>query len=274
MQVAQVRELILNKRFLMSQKLNLLSQGDSKDDDENDDNNDEDSENDDDGEEETKDDEYVRTPDYNVLTVEEEYDELYKDVNVRSKVAEQEEVGKGDAKMTDAARESGSNQSSSVSSDFASKFLILDNVSPANNEVASMLNVKARHKESTIQAPPLLSELVTTITENSNVAATTVPLTIHPFTPIPPQSTPTPAPTTESTSTLILALPDFSSLFGFDNRVSTLKKELVGYAVQTAFQSYTAEFEKEAKAEQDRFIDIIDKLVKDMIKEELKSQLP
>nr|GEW76977.1 hypothetical protein [Tanacetum cinerariifolium] len=78
----------------------------------------------------------------------EEYDELYKDVNVRSKVAEHEEVRKGDAVMPDTTHESasheksyeqviedahmtltssqkteGSKQSSSVSSDFASKLI-------------------------------------------------------------------------------------------------------------------------------------------------------
>ncbi|GJV05225.1 hypothetical protein Tco_1338794 [Tanacetum coccineum] len=229
----------------------------SEDDDENDDNNDKDSENDDDGgsdahdsertdsdeeeipnlnlkddeEEESKDDEYVRTPDEETNDDymefdEEEYDELYKDVNVTSKVAEHEEVGKGDAKMTDVTRESGSKQSSSVSSDFASKFLILDNVPPVNNEVASLMNVKVSHEESSTQAPPLISEPVTTIMEIPTVAAITVPLTVQPFTPIPHQSTPTPTPTTESTTTSIPAIPDFSSLFGFDNRVSTLEKKL------------------------------------------------
>ncbi|GKF70511.1 hypothetical protein Tco_0203568, partial [Tanacetum coccineum] len=51
-----------------------------------------------DDEEEEKEEEDVRTPDsFEFNDDEEEYDELYKDVNVRSKVAEHEEVGKGDA---------------------------------------------------------------------------------------------------------------------------------------------------------------------------------
>ncbi|GKC13842.1 hypothetical protein Tco_1010624 [Tanacetum coccineum] len=125
------------------------SWGDSEDDNESDDNNDEDSENDDDDgndaqdsertdldedenpnlnlnvdeEEETQEEEYVHTTNYSVPTDEEtdnenkefddeEYDDLYKDVNVRSKVAEHEEVGKGDVEMTDATRESGSQEKS------------------------------------------------------------------------------------------------------------------------------------------------------------------
>ncbi|GJR71405.1 hypothetical protein Tco_0083770 [Tanacetum coccineum] len=43
---------------------------------------------------------------------------------------------------------------------------------------------------------------------------------------LPQLMTPTPAPTTASTTTSIPALPDFSSLFGFDQRVSTLETEL------------------------------------------------
>ncbi|GJX43587.1 hypothetical protein Tco_0260263 [Tanacetum coccineum] len=66
-----------------------------------------------------------------------------------------------------------SKQSSFVSSNFASKFLILDNVLPVVDEVASMMNVKVRQEESSIQAPLLLSIPVTAILETSIVPATT-----------------------------------------------------------------------------------------------------
>ncbi|GJU55825.1 integrase, catalytic region, zinc finger, CCHC-type containing protein [Tanacetum coccineum] len=281
------------------------SWGDNEDDNESDDNNDEGSENNDDSgndaqdsertdsdeeenpnlnmnvdeEEETQEEEYVHSPDYSVPTDEEtddgnkefddeEYGNLYKDVNVRSKVTKHEEVGKGDVEMTDATRESssqensyeqviedthvtlttsqnteGSKQSSSVSSDFASKFLILDNVPPVVDEVASMMNVKVHQEESSTQAPPLLSEPVTAILETSTIPTTTISLTIQPFTSISQQPTPTSKPTTEPSTTLIPALPDFSSLFGFNHRVSILEKEL-------------------------------SQLKQDIIKDEVKSQLP
>ncbi|GJS70160.1 hypothetical protein Tco_0703001 [Tanacetum coccineum] len=214
--------------------------GDSDDDNESDDNDNEGSENDDDSgngthdsertdsneeenpnlnlnvdeEEETQEEEYVHTTDYSVPTDEEtddenmefddeEYDDLYKDVNVRSKVSKHEEVGKGDVEMTDATCESGSQeksyeqvvedayvtlttlqmtegskQSSFVSSDFTSKFLILDNVPPVFDEVTSMMNVKVRQEESSTQAPPLLSEPVTAIPKTSTVPTTIIPPTI------------------------------------------------------------------------------------------------
>ncbi|GJV53235.1 hypothetical protein Tco_1448976 [Tanacetum coccineum] len=142
------------------------------------------------------------------------------------------------------------------------KFLNLDNVPPADNEVASMMNVKVRHEESSTQAPSLLTVPVTVIPKTSTVAATTIPLTIQPCTLIPQQSTPTPAPTTEPTTTSIPALLDFSSLFGFDQIVFALEKELSQFK------------QKKAQAKKDRYIDLIEKSIKDIIKDEVKSQLP
>ncbi|GKB50410.1 hypothetical protein Tco_0901163 [Tanacetum coccineum] len=254
--------------------------------------------------------EYVRTPDnYEFADDDEEYEELYKDVNVRLKDVEHEEERKGDAEMTNAGRDDGTNettyelvkddehvilttvhetqktkvplQSSSISSDFATQFLNLDNPSPADTEINSMMNIDVRHEEPSTQTPPLLT--------------------------IPVMSTPTPtfAPTTETTTTSIPALLDFSSLFGFDQSVSVLEKELsqlkqVDYSAQLlktiksqipamidaqlsiriedsipkAFWSYTTEFEKQAQGEKKRYIDLTEKSVKDIIKDEVKSQLP
>ncbi|GJU26634.1 hypothetical protein Tco_1165255 [Tanacetum coccineum] len=213
-----------------------------------------------DNEEEEKEKEDVRTPDsFEFNHDDEEYDELYKDVNMRLKLAEHEEVGKGDAEMTDITHES-SKQSSSVSSDFASKFLNLDNVSPVIDGVASMMNVKTPHEELSTQAHPNLSVPVTAILKTSTVHVTTVTLIIQPFSSIPHITTPTPIPTTKPTTSLIPALPDFASLFGFDQRVSALEQDLS--------QSYTAEFEKKAQAEKEKYIDIIEKSVKEIIKDE------
>ncbi|GJY86459.1 hypothetical protein Tco_0500485, partial [Tanacetum coccineum] len=103
----------------------------------------------------------------------------------------------------------------------------------------------------------------------STVHVTTVTPIIQPFSSIPQMTTPTPIPTTESTTSSILALPDFASLFGFDQRVSTLEQDL-----SQVKQSYTEEFKKKAQAEKEKYIDIIEKSVKEIIKDEVKSQLP
>nr|GEU90359.1 hypothetical protein [Tanacetum cinerariifolium] len=124
--------------------------------------------------------------------------------------------GKGEVKMTDATRESGSQEKSYEQ-------VVEDEHVTLVDEVASLMNIKVHQEESSTQAPPILLVPVTAIPETSTVQATTVHPTIQPFTSIPQQSTPTPEPTTEPSTTLI---PDLSSLFRFDHRVSTLEKEL------------------------------------------------
>ncbi|GJY38549.1 hypothetical protein Tco_0424913 [Tanacetum coccineum] len=153
-------------------------------------------------------------------------------------------------------------QSSFVSSDFANQFLNLDNVLPTNTEVVSMMNVKVRHEEPSTQTPLLLNIPVTVIPKTSTATKSTIPPTIQPITPLQQQSTPTPtpAPTTATTTNSVPALPDFSSLFRFDQRKS--------------FRSYTIEFEKKAKDERKRYIDLVDNFVKEIIKDEVNSQLP
>ncbi|GKC09753.1 hypothetical protein Tco_1001363 [Tanacetum coccineum] len=231
-----------------------------------------------DDEEEEYEEEYLRTPDNYEFSND---DDEYEDVNVRLKDAEHEKEGKGDADMTDVKTE-GPMQSSSVSSDFARQFLNLDNVPPVDNEFISMMNVKVHHEEPSTQTPSFLTILVTVIPETSIAAAPTIPPKIPPIAPLPQQSTPTPtpAPTTDTTTTSILALLDFSSLFDFDQRsqipamINAQHSTRLEDSIQKAFRSYTTKFEKKAQGEKQRYIDLIEKSVKDIIKDEVKSQLP
>ncbi|GJR68552.1 hypothetical protein Tco_0014617 [Tanacetum coccineum] len=285
-----------NKDFHISQASGLDDNNEFNDDDDDDDNiNDDDSKNeDDDGndahdsqrtnsedddknpsftlkdyDEEEHDEEY-ESDDDNENVFEEEDDDLYKDVDVRSLGVEQEKERKGDEEMTDA------NQNVSQEN----KVLILDNVSPVVDEVASIMNVKNRKEESSTRAPSLFIVPETAIPETSTAHATTVPPTISMITPLPQLMKPSHASITVPTTTSIPALPDFSSLFGFDQRVSTLETELsqlkqadlsaqllesvksqlltmvddllstrIGYATKTTLQSYTKEFEKKAQEE-------------------------
>ncbi|GKC44784.1 hypothetical protein Tco_1062506 [Tanacetum coccineum] len=48
----------------------------------------------------------------------------------------------------------------------------------------------------------------------------------------------------------------------------------LGDSIQKAIRSYTPEFEKGAQAEKKRYIDLIEKLMKDIINDEVKTQLP
>ncbi|GKD25225.1 hypothetical protein Tco_1231439, partial [Tanacetum coccineum] len=235
--------------------INKGTDDDSNDDDSDDVSNDGDDDvNSDDGEEEYEE-EYIRTPNnYEFTDDEEEYEELYKYINVRLRDVEHGEEGKEDTEKTDVGHDAGTQettyeqvkddepviltivhdtqktevplQSSSISSDFATQFLNLDNPSPTDTEINSMMNIDVRHEEPSTLTPPLFTILVTAIPETSSAATSTIHPLIPPFIPIPQTSTPTPAPTTETTTTLIPALPNFSSLFEFDQRVFVLEKEL------------------------------------------------
>ncbi|GKE13363.1 hypothetical protein Tco_1416914 [Tanacetum coccineum] len=92
------------------------SWGDSGDDDSNDDDSDELTKNDDEDDVESDANADKEGSDSEKTDSDEDenlnYDELYKDVNVRSKVAEHEEVGKGDVEMTDTTHESASQEKS------------------------------------------------------------------------------------------------------------------------------------------------------------------
>ncbi|GKB86124.1 retrovirus-related pol polyprotein from transposon TNT 1-94 [Tanacetum coccineum] len=237
---------------------------------------------------------------------EDQYELLYRDVNVNLQVDEydvknaersgaqpkdQEPVLQYEdahVTLTASQKTEGQTQSSSVSSGFTSKFLNLENVNPADYTLTTIMDTFAQ--------------------QTSSLVLTTTPLPPPSITPPPQQATPIPEPTTSAPTpepqTSASDVPDFASLFQFNQRVFNLEQEVsqlkqddksaqisesiksqvpvlvdehlstrVGYVVQTAFHSYKVDFEKEAQAEQDRFIEIIDNTVKELVKDEVKGQL-
>ncbi|GJU52749.1 hypothetical protein Tco_1226463 [Tanacetum coccineum] len=209
---------------------------------------------------------------------EDDYEMLYRDVNVN---LQQEDADKTND-------DQGGAQDLDIQYEDA-HLLNLENVYPAEYTLASVMD--------------------TTAQKTSFTVITTTPLPLPLVIPPTPQATPIPAPTIHAptileSTTSVPVLLDFAFVFQFNQRVSSLEQEVsqikqadnsaqliessksqiptlvdkhlstrLGYAVQTAFQSYKVEFEKEAQAEQERFIEIIDKSVKEMIKDEVKSQL-
>ncbi|GJY36994.1 hypothetical protein Tco_0422372 [Tanacetum coccineum] len=115
--------------------------------------------------------------------------------------------------------------SSSRSSDLASKFLNFSDIPQTDAEIVSPLDVHVHHEVPRTQAPTLLSAPVSVIPESSPVF-TNIPQSSHTFTPTPIQATPTPSPTIETTNPLS-NLPDFSSVFRFNDRITALEKEVV-----------------------------------------------
>nr|GEY98854.1 hypothetical protein [Tanacetum cinerariifolium] len=125
-------------------------------------------------------------------------------------------------------------QSSSVSSDFTSKFLNLENLTPTNTEIASLMKTSASQD--------------------------TIPPTPHTlFTPVTQQQTPT-LPIT--TSTTIPKLPDFSFVFKFDQR-----------AVDGVMQLQTNKLREEAQAENEDFLNQVDTTMKSIIKDQVRAQV-
>ncbi|GJT56427.1 retrovirus-related pol polyprotein from transposon TNT 1-94 [Tanacetum coccineum] len=204
------------------------SWGDSDDDESNDDKSDEvtkDDEEDEDGNdahdsERTDSDDDDENPSFTLKDYdEEEHDEEYESDDDKENVYKEEDgdlykdsyeqvVEDAHVTLTSSQKTESSKQISSVSSNFASKFLILDHVSPVVDEVAFMMNVKIRQEELSTKTPSLFFVPETAIQEI------------------------------------------------------------------TALQSYTKEFEKKPQEERKLYIDVVEKSIKDIIKDEVKSQLP
>ncbi|GKC02835.1 hypothetical protein Tco_0994445 [Tanacetum coccineum] len=112
--------------------------------------------------------------------------------------------------------------SSSRSSDLASKFLIFLDIPHTDAEIVSPLDVHVHQEVPRTQAPTLLTILVSVITESSPVY-TNIPQSSQTITPPPILTTPNPPPTIETTNPLS-TLPDFASVFRFQDRIQHFGK--------------------------------------------------
>ncbi|GKF41553.1 hypothetical protein Tco_0124895, partial [Tanacetum coccineum] len=88
----------------------------------------------------------------------------------------------------------------------------------------SPLDVPVHHEVPRTQAPTLLTIPVFVNPESSPVFIN-IPQSLHTFTPTPIQSTPIPPPTTTTTNPLS-TLPDFASIFRFNDRIVALEKDV------------------------------------------------
>ncbi|GJZ30696.1 hypothetical protein Tco_0575743 [Tanacetum coccineum] len=114
--------------------------------------------------------------------------------------------------------------SSSRLSDLASKFLNFSDIPQNDAEIVSPLDVHIHHEVLRTQAPTLLKIPDSVITESSPVL-TNISQSSQTFTPPPILTTPTPPPTIETTNPLS-TLPDFTSVFRFNDRITALEKEV------------------------------------------------
>ncbi|GKC81417.1 hypothetical protein Tco_1137134, partial [Tanacetum coccineum] len=228
------------------------SWGDSGDDDDSndDDSNDDVGDDEDDKEEEAQKDEYVHTPEDYVHTEdetndeskefdEEEYEELYVDVNISLKDAEladkkKEGVGnqvKDDAQVTQKIE--GPIPSSSISFNYAAKYLNFDNIPPVDTEVVSMLDINVQHEVP--RTSPLLTILVSVIPENTifnppeidtTASSTTISSLLSSLFPHLQQLTPIPTPTTTEATTSTTSISESETLTAFHQRITNLENDV------------------------------------------------
>ncbi|GKB63822.1 hypothetical protein Tco_0920008 [Tanacetum coccineum] len=237
--------------------------------------------------------------------------ELYKDVNINlgSEDVEMTDADQGGAEQHNVFQESGFEQvvkdahvtitivhdkqktdgtleSSSVSSDFTSKLLYLDNTPPRLDETSS-------------QTSSLFIVPVTAILEITS--ATTVPPPPPFFNPLQHEATPTPTPTTSKATTSTPALLDFASIFKFNKRVTNLEADLsemkqvdqyakafssipaivdrymdnkLREAINKAIQAHNLDCKQNAQDEKNEYIGLVDTSMRTIIREEVATQLP
>ncbi|GKB26411.1 hypothetical protein Tco_0865812 [Tanacetum coccineum] len=270
------------------------SDKDSWGDSEDEDNDDDDGDNDDDGNSDNHDDDSddERTEsDRDELDDEETMDdeeddevikELYDDVN-----QEEEDAHVTLTPVIEAHKADEPIQSSSVSSDFTSKLLNLENPSPVDNEIASLLETSAHHE--------------TAIPEITYGFTTTTPPPTPFFNPLLQQQTPTFTTTTSKNPTVTLPkIPNFASVFKFDQRVSVLESKMseskqtnqfaeavssilgivdkylaskMKEVVDVVVQLQTNKLRKEAQAKNQEFLNQVDSTMKIIIKDQVTAQV-
>nr|GFA71412.1 hypothetical protein [Tanacetum cinerariifolium] len=240
------------------------NEDDSDDDGNNDASNDEGTEFDNNQNDDDKEEEYVRTP------------SRYESINDENKHVNKEEYDSIDEEL------------------YKDMNVKLKDVEHGKEGKTNVENTDAGHDDNqVIRHPHFLPILVTIIPETSTSTGTTIPLPIPPFTHLLHQSTPT----TKATTSLLKIL-DFSSLCGFNQRVSILKKEhsqlkqvdhsaqlleAIKSQVHAAVESHLGTrlrntiqqvLKEDVKSGKEKYMEFIDKYVKANVIDQVRIQLP
>ncbi|GJZ39191.1 hypothetical protein Tco_0585754 [Tanacetum coccineum] len=167
--------------------------------------------------------------------------------------------------------------SSSHSSDLAAKFLNFSDIPYTDAEIVSPIDVHVHHEVPSQQTPTLLIVPVLVISDSSPVFSTVIPQYLPSFTSPPQQSTPTPPPTTAAINPQS-ALPNFAYVFQFNNRVTTLEKEVVALKKDPLHTQVTAlvddHLDARLGATRDEFMNFLSGSLTARILEQVQNQLP
>ncbi|GKC83501.1 hypothetical protein Tco_1139218, partial [Tanacetum coccineum] len=127
------------------------------------------------------------------------------------------------------------------------KLLNLENPSPSDNEIASLMETTDRH--------------ATAVPENTFGFTITIPPPPLFFNPLLQQAIATPTPTTSEATTLFPSILDCSSVFRFNDRVTNLEKDLdnkLGEAINKVIQAHNLDYIQEAQDEKNAYIELVD----------------
>ncbi|GJS21191.1 hypothetical protein Tco_0449823 [Tanacetum coccineum] len=167
--------------------------------------------------------------------------------------------------------------SSSHSSDLAAKFLNFLDIPHTDAEIVSPMDVHVHHEVLSQQTPTLPTVPVSVITDSSPIYSTVIPHSLPSFTPPPQQSTSTPPPTTEATNAPSTLL-DFTSVFQFNNRVTTLEKEVAELKNDPLHTQVTTlvddHLDARLGATRDELMNFLSVSLTTRITEQVKNQLP
>ncbi|GJZ18603.1 hypothetical protein Tco_0554726 [Tanacetum coccineum] len=165
---------------------------------------------------------------------------------------------------------------SSRSSDLASKFLNFSDIPHSDAEIVSPLDVHVHHEVPRTQEPTLLIIPVSVITESSPVY-TNIPQSTQTFTPPPILIAPNPPSTIETTNPLSTLL-DFASVFRFNDRITTLEKEVVKLKKDPLHSQVTTLVDEHLDTRLGEtikeFMKFLSESLTTRIKEQVKDQLP
>ncbi|GJV39305.1 hypothetical protein Tco_1417745 [Tanacetum coccineum] len=166
--------------------------------------------------------------------------------------------------------------SSSRSSDLASKFLKFSDIPHTYAQIVSPLDVYVHHEVPRTQAPTLLTIPASVITESSPVY-TNIPQSSQTFTPPPILTTPNPSPTIETTNPLS-TLPDFASVFLFNDKITALEKEVDELKKDPLHTQVTTlvddHLDTRLGETREEFMKFLSECLTTRIKEQVKDQLP
>nr|GEW49440.1 hypothetical protein [Tanacetum cinerariifolium] len=144
-------------------------------------------------------------------------------------------------------------------------------------EIVSPMDVHVYHEVLSQQTPILLTVPVSVISASSLVFSIVIPQSLPSFTPPLQQSKSTPPPTTKATNPPS-TLPDFASVFQFNNRVTTLEKEVVELKKDPLHTQVTAlvddHLDARLGATRDEFMNFLSTSLTARITKQVKNQLP